>query len=77
MPWTIDKSKATFSTVTKSEQEKWDTFQNAIQNQGMHPKEAAELIGDSKYTKLKGTDNQYEIRLSQAGSARKCRNSRA
>jgi hypothetical protein len=40
-----------------------DRFQNAIHNQGKHPKEAAESAGDSKYTKLKGAKNQYEIRL--------------
>ena len=69
MPWTIDKSKATFSTVTKSEQEKWDAFQNAIQNQGKHPKEAAESARATPYKLLEGTQNQYEIRLSEGTRA--------
>jgi hypothetical protein len=67
MPWTLDKSRARFDVeLNKVEQEHFDEFQNAIQNQGLHPSKAAEGW-DSNYKNLKG--DQYTIRLSQANRA--------
>jgi len=63
MPWTIDKASAEYAQLTKSEQAKYDIFQNAIQNQHKHPKQAAEEAGDTDYKLLQG--DQYQIRLSQ------------
>jgi hypothetical protein len=37
---------------------------NEIHVRGRQPKEAAEIAGDTKYRRLGGTVNQYEIRLS-------------
>ncbi len=69
MPWTIDKSRATYLQLTNSEQAKWDAFQNAIQNEGTDPKTEAEQAGDTNYKKLAGAQNQYEIRLSKGTRA--------
>ena len=63
MPWTLDKSVAEYATLTNAEQAKFDIFQNAIQNQQKHPKQAAEEAGDTDYKLLQG--DQYQIRLSQ------------
>jgi len=63
MPWTLDKTTAEYNQLTNSEQAKFDAFQNAIQNQQKHPKEAAADAGDTDYKLLQG--NQYQIRLSQ------------
>lgn len=57
-------NKKDFEKLNESEQEKFNQFKNAIA-EGLHPREAAKRAGDTKYTKLQGTDNQYEIRLSQ------------
>jgi hypothetical protein len=63
MPWHVDKSKAVFSPeLTKSDQDKWDLFQNAIQSKHMHPKDAAKSARCDDYKVLSG--NQYQVRLS-------------
>ena len=69
MPWTVDKSNADFSMwddLTQAEQNHWDEFQNAIANEGMHPKDAASTW-DSNYKCLQG--DQYQIRLSRGSRA--------
>ena len=58
--WKLDKSKAKFGQLEKSEQAVFDRFQNAVKK-GMHPKEAAKQAGDTNYKKLSG--DQYQIRL--------------
>ncbi len=55
--------------LTNSEQNKYDTFQNEIVQNGVHPREAAAKAGDTNYRKLAGTENQFEIRLSQGARA--------
>lgn len=68
MPWTYDKSQMRYKgQLTKSEQGKFDIFQNAIQNEGLHPRLAAEMAGDTDYKNLQG--NQFQIRLSQSARA--------
>ncbi|WP_454254542.1 hypothetical protein [Pseudomonas sp. Marseille-Q8238] len=64
MVWTLDKSDALYklNTLTAAAQEKFDRFQNAIHQQGMHPKHAAELVGDSDYKCLNGS-NLFQFRL--------------
>jgi hypothetical protein len=59
MPWTLDKSAATYSisVLDTVAQDKFDRFQNAIQQQGIHPKQAA---ADHKC--LNGM-NRYQFRL--------------
>lgn len=64
MPWTVNKSKAKFSSeLTDSDQAKWDAFQNAVHNKHLHPKEAAKSVRCDDYKVLTGT--QYQVRLSQ------------
>lgn len=65
MPWRLDKRNARYHKggLTSSEQAKFDVFQNAIHNRGMHPKDAAKETGDTDYKNLTG--DQYQIRLSQ------------
>lgn len=68
--WTLEKKDMdVVGILTKSEQTKFDVFQNEIEHNGVHPKEAAAIAGDTKYTKLQGTTNQFEIRLSQGARA--------
>jgi len=65
--WTLNKEKAVFVEMTKSEQDKFDQFQNAINNDGLHPREAAEQIGDAEYENLGGS--RFSIRLSRGARA--------
>lgn len=63
MPWTLDKSRANFvSDLNATEQGVFDRFQNAIANDGLHPKLAAEQAGNTDYKNLQG--DQFQIRLS-------------
>lgn len=75
MAWTLDKEGADFTkwkTLNKTEQTNWDTFQNAVANDHVHPAEAAARVGKvahkdrADYKCLSG--DQYQIRLS--GSSR-------
>lgn len=68
MPWTLDKNNVIPNRpLTAAEQGNLNTFMNSVR-QGNHPKVAAGSF-DGKYTKLAGTTNQYEIRLSQKNRA--------
>ncbi|MEG4964057.1 MULTISPECIES: hypothetical protein [unclassified Microcoleus] len=68
--WTFDKSRMEFvGQLTNAEQNRFDIFQNEIQNDGANPRDAAQMAGDTNYRKLQGTQNQFEIRLSQATRA--------
>ena len=71
MVWTLDKTKlnGNVGQLTNSEQNRYDTFQNEIVANGVHPREAAARAGDTNYRKLAGTENQFEIRLSQGARA--------
>ncbi|MBE9162657.1 hypothetical protein [Tychonema sp. LEGE 06208] len=70
MAWTYDKSNMEFvGQLTKSEQEKFDKFQNKIEKDGVHPRDAAQTAGSTNYRQLQGTQNQFEIRLSQGTRA--------
>jgi hypothetical protein len=64
MPWTLDKSAATYSisVLDTVAQDKFDRFQNAIQQQGIHPKQAAADLGAADYKCLNGM-NRYQFRL--------------
>jgi hypothetical protein len=62
--WTLDKSEVDWDIeLTQAEQAKFDIFQNAIQNDGMSPRDAANLAGDTNFKRL--SDGSYQIRLSQ------------
>jgi len=66
MAWTYDKSNMEFvGQLTNSEQDKFDLFQNKIEKDGVHPRDAAREAGSTNYIQLQGTQNQFEIRLSQ------------
>ncbi|WP_459246671.1 hypothetical protein [Streptomyces youssoufiensis] len=65
--WTLDKKGAKFKDLTKSEEAAFDAFQNAIHNEGKHPREAAKEARDANYKKLQG--DQYQIRLSGGSRA--------
>lgn len=62
--WTLDKSQVDWDVeLTQSEQSKFDIFQNAIANDNMSPRDAANLAGDTNFKQL--SDGSYTIRLSQ------------
>lgn len=61
--WTMDKSGAKQKReLTDTAREKLNTFTSAVEG-GIHPKKAAEQIGDSKYTQLDKKTGLHEIRL--------------
>ena len=63
MAWSLNKNGVTpRGILNTTEQDRLNTVMNAVRA-GAHPAEAAKKW-DSKYTKLGGTVNQYEIRLS-------------
>lgn len=63
MAWTLNKNGVTPRVpLTSSEQRNLNIFMNAVRA-GTEPSAAA-AVWDSKYTKLQGAPNQYEIRLS-------------
>ena len=71
MPWTLDKNGANFKNwerLNDTEKGNWDTFQNAVANEGVHPAEAASRLGTvahkarADYKCLAG--DQFQIRLS-------------
>jgi murein DD-endopeptidase MepM/ murein hydrolase activator NlpD len=64
--WTLDETSAKEKDLTDVEKTKFNIFKNAVRS-GLHPKQAADKMGDANYKKL--LKNQYEIRLSQAGRA--------
>jgi hypothetical protein len=66
-PYTLDKKGAKFKQLTPAEQAKFDIFQNAIANNGLSPRQAADEMGGADYKKLQG--NQYQIRLSEGNRA--------
>ena len=61
--WSLDKSNAQFKTLTRSEQARFDQFQNAIHHRGVNPKDAAREMGGANYKNLAG--DQFQIRLSK------------
>lgn len=48
--------------LTDSSRERYREFKEMIAG-GMHPKTAAETLGDMKYTKLRGAKDLFEVRL--------------
>lgn len=67
--WDLDKNQVTPKVrLTRAEQDNLNTFMNAIRLSGITPKDAASEW-DSDYKKLRGTQDQYEIRLSQSNRA--------
>ncbi|MFK0090990.1 RHS repeat-associated core domain-containing protein [Pseudomonas sp. NPDC090592] len=64
--WTLDKSNVNFKefVLTKAEQKSFDSFQNAIHNDGVSPRDAAKRMGDANYKLLQKKTNLYQIRLS-------------
>lgn len=66
--WALNKSNAQFknSGLSNAEQRSFDTFQNAIHNFGLSPKNAASLVGGADYKQLDKNTNLYQIRLSQS-----------
>ena len=67
MSWTMDKNGVTPNRdLTNTEQDHLNEFMGKIQNEGLHPKTAAEGW-DSHYENLQG--DLYSIRLSEEGRA--------
>lgn len=66
MPWSLDKTSAIYhiTNLDRVAQEKFDRFQNAIHHQGLHPRVAAEALGDVDYKCLNGT-NIFQFRLTR------------
>jgi len=64
--WTLLKANAKFKAagLTAIEQQKFDTFQNAIYHFGLSPKNAAMLIGGANYKQLDHKAGIFQIRLS-------------
>lgn len=62
MPYTIQGKVKYIQQLTSAEEKKWDAFVNNLRT--MAPAEAAKAAGDSDYKKLKGSNNQWELRLS-------------
>lgn len=54
--------------LNRTEREVYDRFCQLV-NSGQHPATAAGQAGDTNYRKLRGTTNQYEIRLSGGSRA--------
>jgi hypothetical protein len=59
--WRLEKTHTRFNKITPSVQEKYDAFQNAIHNQGMHPREAAQEARCDGYEQLSG--GLWSVRL--------------
>lgn len=67
--WDLDKNQVTPKVrLTRAEQDNLNTFMNAIRLSGITPNDAASEW-DSDFKKLRGTRDQYEIRLSQSNRA--------
>lgn len=66
--WHLEQKGATLNQLTPVEQQNFNKFQNAI-NQGLSPKQAAQKVTNAKFTKVKGTKNQYSMHLSEKASA--------
>jgi mRNA-degrading endonuclease RelE of RelBE toxin-antitoxin system len=64
--WKLDKMNTGFVThLGVAAQNNFDIFQNAIHNDGLHPKEAAKRMGGANFKQLSAKANQYQVRLSQ------------
>jgi hypothetical protein len=64
LAWTLDKSGVSWDVeLTQAEQSKFDIFQNAIANDNLSPRDAAQRAGDTNFKRL--SDGSYQIRLSQ------------
>lgn len=63
-PWRMTQEKLRgFKELNKAETGKWKAFEQALE-EGMHPKDAANMIGGADFKQLKGS--QFQIRLSLA-----------
>lgn len=76
MVWTLDKSHVSWhrwDALPADAKRNWDTFQDAIHNDGLHPSQAAERVGlvahrqRADYKCLIG--DQFQIRLSYSERA--------
>ncbi|MDR1671865.1 MAG: hypothetical protein LBS09_00125 [Bacteroidales bacterium] len=69
MSWKLNKNGVTPQRqLMDAEQQRLNDFMNAIRGEGLHPAESARNAR-CEYKKLKGTDNQYEIYLSEKNRA--------
>ncbi|URD53705.1 hypothetical protein [Chroococcidiopsis sp. CCNUC1] len=66
--WQLDKKSAKLNQLTSVEKQNLEKFQNAL-NQGLSPQQAAQKVPNAKYTRVKGTQNQYQMRLSEKARA--------
>ncbi len=57
------KPRSIRSDLSDGAMRDYEVFTDAIGKENLHPKLAAERIGDSKYSKLRGTTNQFEVRI--------------
>ncbi|MFJ4056123.1 RHS repeat-associated core domain-containing protein [Pseudomonas sp. NPDC089743] len=66
--WKLDKVgvRKNLTVLTEVEQGKFDTFQNAIHNEGLPPWEAALRLGDARYKIYDKNVGIYQFRLSGA-----------
>ena len=49
--------------LSSSARDNYEAFTDAIDKENLHPKLAADRIGDANYSKLRGTQNQFEVRI--------------
>lgn len=66
--WQLDKKGAKLNQLTPVEQQNLEKFQNAL-SQGLSPQQAAQKVPNAKFTKVKGTQNQYQMHLSEKARA--------
>ncbi|PHM65506.1 hypothetical protein [Xenorhabdus sp. KJ12.1] len=70
MVWTVVDDEDALKNINAGFSEtalmNYNSWVNNIRNKGLHPKKAAEEIGDANYKRMKGTSKnvqQFEIRL--------------
>ena len=64
MPYIVDDSKCRFkSGLTGTAEKKYEEWKAYINQNGLHPKNAAARVGDSNYKKLNAVSEVYEFRL--------------
>lgn len=66
MTWTFDDSSASGTMgVPAASMRNYYDWRRRVRDLGEHPYEAARYVGDLAYKQLRGSNSQYEIRLSQ------------
>ncbi|PRQ05288.1 hypothetical protein ENSA5_04070 [Enhygromyxa salina] len=67
MPWTIDDLHATPTpNLPRTCASTYYAWRRAIRDRGIHPKDAAEEVGDANYELYNGAGTKGTIRMSQS-----------